>query len=168
MVDTGIVFPIPEVIFRDHALPRIQPLTNKCKQFRLVITFGLLQTVQRFSSGIKTARCHVSGCNKHTSDVIISSGLGKYFLCFLNRFGPEPTDSEFPHPCTCFFMPYQSSVSINRSALKLNKAVQIFVYCSLINQVTHPIAACKLDCTLSSLIRIQIETKFKQGGITNN
>jgi hypothetical protein len=52
VIDAGVVFPIPEIVFFDLPLPRVEPFTNKCEQFRFIIPFWLLKTVECLPRGV--------------------------------------------------------------------------------------------------------------------
>ena len=161
IVDRGIVFPVPKVVVRHRSVPRIEPFADERQNLRLVVPLGLLQSVQGFTCGVQPAQCHVAGGDEHASFVVITTGLRQNFPTRLDGLRPQTSEGFFPHCCAGLFLPYERLIAGEVVGLNANEHVDVFVVCSVFDEILQFIPTLKTNSTFPSFVGIEVKSEIE-------
>jgi len=159
VIDSGVVFPIPQIVLRHATVPRVQPLTNERENFGLIVAFGLLKAVQGFTSGIETTHRNETRGDKHSRFIVVSAGLGQQFASLFNGLGPQASQCFFPHRSTCLFLTNDGRVACKLVLLDANQEVDVVCKSGIFDQGLQPVTPFQFHCTLTSLVGVQVKRK---------
>ena len=162
VIDRGVVFPIPDVVFIHASVPWIQPFAQERNEFRLVVPFRLLQSIECLTSGIQTSACKVRHRQQQAGFVVVPTGLREDFLGLLGGLRPQPAQRQFPHSGPGFFMSNEGFVVGVFSVLKTAEHVQIVVLGRFVDHHTKGVAFREHDCTVPTTVWVDVETKAAQ------